>query len=72
MHAKDREHSAPHVTHDITNTQSKIILGNRETDRNVCPFLHRAGERGAADAERDIRGFAMKFYTERELGFGGK
>lgn len=22
------------------------------------------GERGAADAERDIRGFAMKFYTE--------
>ncbi|MGX8833147.1 catalase [Amedibacillus sp. YH-ame10] len=23
-----------------------------------------AGERGAADAERDIRGFAMKFYTE--------
>ena len=24
-----------------------------------------AGERGAADAERDIRGFAMKFYTEQ-------
>ena len=23
-----------------------------------------AGERGAADAERDIRGFALKFYTE--------
>jgi len=23
-----------------------------------------AGERGAADAERDIRGFAMKYYTE--------
>jgi hypothetical protein len=23
-----------------------------------------AGERGAADAERDIRGVAMKFYTE--------
>ena len=23
-----------------------------------------AGERGAADAERDIRGFSMKFYTE--------
>lgn len=22
-----------------------------------------AGERGAADAERDIRGFALKFYT---------
>ena len=23
-----------------------------------------AGERGAVDAERDIRGFAIKFYTE--------
>jgi len=23
-----------------------------------------AGERGAADAERDMRGFALKFYTE--------
>jgi catalase len=23
-----------------------------------------AGERGAADAERDIRGFVMKFYTD--------
>jgi catalase len=23
-----------------------------------------AGERGAADAERDVRGFALKFYTE--------
>ena len=22
-----------------------------------------AGERGAADAERDVRGFALKFYT---------
>ena len=24
-----------------------------------------AGERGAADAERDIRGFSMRFYTEQ-------
>ena len=24
-----------------------------------------AGERGAADAERDIRGFALKFYTDQ-------
>jgi catalase len=27
-------------------------------------FTTVAGERGAADAERDIRGFAVKFYTE--------
>lgn len=30
----------------------------------VVRFSTVAGERGAADAERDIRGFAMKFYTE--------
>ncbi|MCV5520294.1 catalase, partial [Escherichia coli] len=24
-----------------------------------------AGEKGAADAERDVRGFALKFYTEQ-------
>ncbi|SQB28858.1 catalase HPII [Citrobacter koseri] len=29
-----------------------------------CGFSTVAGERGAADAERDIRGFAIKFYTE--------
>lgn len=27
-------------------------------------FLTVAGERGVADAERDIRGFSMKYYTE--------
>jgi Catalase len=27
-------------------------------------FSSVAGERGAADAERDIRGFALKFYTD--------
>jgi catalase len=30
----------------------------------VLRFSTVAGERGAADAERDIRGFAVKFYTE--------
>ena len=27
-------------------------------------FLTVAGERGAADAERDVRGFALKLYTD--------
>ena len=30
----------------------------------VARFSTVAGERGAADAERDIRGFALKFYTD--------
>ena len=36
----------------------------KQTDMFVR-FSTVAGERGAADAERDIRGFAMRFYTEQ-------
>jgi len=53
------------VTHDITKyTKAKIFskVGGK-TDLFVR-FSTVAGERGAADAERDIRGFAIKFYTE--------
>ncbi len=53
------------VTHDITKyTRAKIFSAvDKKTDCFVR-FSTVAGERGAADAERDIRGFAMKFYTE--------
>jgi catalase len=53
------------VTHDITDyTKAKIFSKiGKKTDMFVR-FSTVAGERGAADAERDIRGFAMKFYTE--------
>lgn len=53
------------VTHDISKyTRAKLFskVGNK------CKVFSRmstvAGERGAADAERDIRGFALRFYTE--------
>ncbi len=53
------------VTHDITRyTKAKIFSQvGKKTDLFVR-FSTVAGERGAADAERDIRGFAVKFYTE--------
>lgn len=53
------------VTQDITKyTKAKIFSDiGKKTDLFVR-FSTVAGERGAADAERDIRGFAMKFYTE--------
>lgn len=53
------------VTHDITRYTCAKIFSNvgKQTDMFVR-FSTVAGERGAADAERDIRGFAMKFYTE--------
>lgn len=53
------------VTHDVTSyTCAKVFSEiGKQTDVFVR-FSTVAGERGAADAERDIRGFAVKFYTE--------
>jgi len=53
------------VTHDIKSyTKAKIFSEiGKKTDLFIR-FSSVAGERGAADAERDIRGFAVKFYTE--------
>ena len=54
------------VTHDITKYTKASIFAQvgKKTDMFVR-FSTVAGERGAADAERDIRGFAMKFYTDQ-------
>lgn len=53
------------VTHDITQyTKAKIFSEIGKKTDMLVRFSTVAGERGAADAERDIRGFAMKFYTE--------
>ena len=53
------------VTNDITKYTKAILFSEvgKKTDLFVR-FSTVAGERGAADAERDIRGFAVKFYTE--------
>lgn len=53
------------VTHDITSYTKAALFSQigKETEVFVR-FSTVAGERGAADAERDIRGFAIKFYTE--------
>ena len=53
------------VTKDITQyTRAKLFsqVGKQTTLFSRMSTV--AGERGAADAERDIRGFALKFYTE--------
>lgn len=53
------------VTHDITRyTRASIFAGVGKTTDCLVRFSTVAGERGAADAERDIRGFAIKFYTD--------
>ena len=54
------------VTHDITKyTKAKIFSEIGKKTQMFARFSTVAGERGAADAERDIRGFALKFYTEQ-------
>ena len=66
MHAKGSgAYGTFTVTHDITQYTRASIFSEvgKKTDCFVR-FSTVAGERGAADAERDIRGFAMKFYTE--------
>jgi catalase len=53
------------VTHDISRyTKARLFGEVGKTTPMFVRFSTVAGERGAADAERDIRGFALKFYTE--------
>src|SRR5690625_2584259 len=53
------------VTHDIRRyTRASLFSEVGKTTDVFVRFSTVAGERGAADAERDIRGFAVKFYTE--------
>ena len=53
------------VTQDITRYTKASIFAEigKQTDC-LLRFSTVAGERGAADAERDVRGFAVKFYTD--------
>ncbi len=65
MHAKGwGAYGKLNITHDITKyTKAKVLQPGAETELFIR-FSTVAGERGAADCERDIRGVAIKFYTE--------
>ncbi|NDV14323.1 catalase [Crenobacter sp. HX-7-9] len=66
MHAKGSgAYGTFTVTHDISRyTRAKLFSAVGKQTELFARFSTVAGERGAADAERDIRGFALKFYTE--------
>ncbi|MCV2884194.1 catalase [Aestuariibacter sp. AA17] len=53
------------VTHDITQYTCASLFSEvgKKTDV-LSRWSTVAGESGAADAERDVRGFSLKFYTE--------
>jgi catalase len=65
VHAKGwGAHGTLTITGDISKyTKAKVPQPGAKTDL-ILRFSTVAGELGAADAERDVRGFAIKFYTE--------
>lgn len=66
MHAKGSgAYGTFTVTHDISQYSRADLFSSIGKKTEVfARFSTVAGERGAADAERDIRGFALKFYTD--------
>ncbi|WKN30563.1 catalase [Porifericola rhodea] len=66
VHAKGwGAHGTFKVTNDITKyTRAKIFSEVGKETPLLMRFSTVAGEQGAADAERDVRGFSIKFYTE--------
>jgi len=66
VHAKGwGAHGTLTVTNDITKyTNAKVFSEVGKQTPMICRFSTVAGEAGAADNERDVRGFALKFYTE--------
>jgi len=53
------------VTHDITKyTKARIFSEIGKKTEMVGRFSTVAGEKGSPDTVRDVRGFALKFYTE--------
>ncbi|RBQ31152.1 catalase [Arcobacter sp. FW59] len=51
------------ITEDISKYTKAKVLQKGEKTKLLLRFSTVAGEKGAADAERDVRGFALKFYT---------
>jgi len=65
VHAKGwGAHGTLTITRDLSRyTRAKVFAAGTRTPV-LARFSTVAGELGAADAERDVRGFALKFYTE--------
>lgn len=65
VHAKgSAAYGTLEITHDISRYTKASVLQKGEKTRLFLRFSTVAGEAGAADAERDVRGFAIKFYTK--------
>ena len=67
VHAKGwGAHGTLTITNDITRyTRASIFSAVGKQTPIFARLSNVAGEQGAADAERDVRGFALKFYTDQ-------
>ena len=67
VHAKgSAAHGHFEVTHDLSRyCKADFLSAVGKTTKTFLRFSTVAGEKGAADAERDVRGFAIKFYTDQ-------
>jgi catalase len=64
VHAKGwGAHGTLTITGDISRYTRAAFLQPGTTTPMIARFSTVAGEQGAADHERDVRGFALKFYT---------
>lgn len=65
VHAKgSAAYGVLEITNDISKYTKAKVLQKGEKTKLLLRFSTVAGEAGAADAERDVRGFAIKFYTK--------
>ncbi len=64
VHAKGwGAHGTFTVTHDVTKYTRAAVFKPGTSTPIISRFSTVAGEAGAADHERDVRGFSVKFYT---------
>src|ERR1700691_5059651 len=65
VHAKGwGAHGTLTITNDLSRyTRANVFSAVGKQTPMLARFSTVAGEQGAADAERDVRGFAMKYYT---------
>lgn len=56
-----------HITADLSAYTKAKVFSKGEKTQLFLRFSTVAGESGAADAERDVRGFAIKFYTREGI-----
>ncbi len=65
VHAKgSAAYGVLEIHEDISKYTKAKVLQKGEKTRLLLRFSTVAGEAGAADTERDVRGFAIKFYTK--------